>query len=75
MSYNIEIQKIRTDGRPIAIPTANNHCLPSLQRRTSMRVFSHKHTTNEGDPTPIVLGGSGPKTFLAILLVPVVRPS
>ena len=28
MSYNIEIQKIRTDRRRIAIPTVNNHSLP-----------------------------------------------
>ena len=28
MSYNIEIQKIRTVWRRIAIPTVNNHCLP-----------------------------------------------
>ena len=39
MSYNIEIQKIRTERRRIAIQTVNNHCLPSLQRRTSTWVF------------------------------------
>ena len=75
MFYYKNNQKIRTDRRRIAILTVNNHCLPSLQRRTSTWFFLHNYTTNEGDPTPIVLGGSGPKTFLAILLVPVVRPS
>ena len=72
MSYNIKNQKIRTVWRRIAIQTVNNHSLLSSSGGLQCGFFSHKHTTNEGDPTPIVLGGSGPKTFLAILLVPVV---
>ena len=72
MSYNIENQRIRADRRRIAIPTVNNHSLLSSSGGLQCGFFLHKQKTNEGDPTPIVLGGSGPKTFLVILLVPVV---